>query len=277
MKIKKILNNNVVIAEDSKSGREKIVMSNGIGFRNKVGDCFEQDDSQKIFVLSDELYEKYEELTANISPLAAEIAEEVITYGVKEKGLELNELIHLTLTDHIDGVLSRLKKGFSLSNQLTMEIRRVYGTEFDIGLYAVRLLEEKTGCEVLQDEAAFIAMHFLNNRMDLLSTENEIRTVVKFVTDTIKIVETYYHKTFDENSFAYYRFVMHLKGLAQRIYTGSLYKDDPMLYETVSVAYPEAAKCAEKVVKVLTIKYKRELSSEEKAYLILYIEKLNRE
>ena len=73
------------------------------------------------------------------------IAEDVITYASKEKGLELNELIHITLTDHIDGVLTRLKKGISLSNQLTMEISRVYDTEFQIGLYAVNLLREKTG------------------------------------------------------------------------------------------------------------------------------------
>ncbi|HIZ40307.1 MAG TPA: PRD domain-containing protein, partial [Candidatus Anaerobutyricum stercoris] len=44
----------------------------------------------------------------------------------------------------------------------------VYDTEFQIGLYAVNLLREKTGCEVLRDEAAFVAMHFLNNRMDLI-------------------------------------------------------------------------------------------------------------
>lgn len=157
------------------------------------------------------------------------IAEDVITYASKEKGLELNELIHITLTDHIDGVPTRLKKGISLSNQLTMEISRVYDTEFQIGLYAVNLLREKTGCEVLRDEAAFVAMHFLNNRMDLASIEQEVRTVLKFV------------------------------------------------YDTVVSAYPEPARCTEKVVKVFALKYKKERSTEEKAYLTLYIEKLNRE
>lgn len=277
MRIKKVLNNNVVIAEDKKNGREKIVMSNGLGFKKKAGDYFEQDASQKIFVLSNEIYAKYEELTENISPLAAEIAEDVITYASKEKGLELNELIHITLTDHIDGVLTRLKKGISLSNQLTMEISRVYDTEFQIGLYAVNLLREKTGCEVLRDEAAFVAMHFLNNRMDLASTEQEVRTVLKFVSDTVKIVETHFHKKFNENSFAYYRFVMHLKGLVQRIYSGKLYQNDATLYDTVVSVYPEPARCTEKVVKVFALKYKKELSTEEKAYLTLYIEKLNRE
>ncbi len=277
MKIKKILNNNVVIAEDNRNGKEKIVMGKGLGFKRKAGDSFKQEPSHKVFVLSDEIYAKYEELTANISPLAAEIAEDVITYASEEKGLALNEIIHITLTDHMDGVLTRLKKGISLSNQLTMEISRVYDTEFVIGLYAVDLLRERTGCEVLRDEAAFVAMHFLNNRMDLASTEQEVRTVLKFVSDTVKIVETHFHKKFDENSFAYYRFVMHLKGLVQRIYSGKLYDDDPMLYEAVVRAYPEPARCTEKVVKVFALKYKKELSTEEKAYLTLYIEKLNRE
>ena len=37
MRIKKVLNNNVVIAEDKKNGREKIVMSNAWDLRKKRG------------------------------------------------------------------------------------------------------------------------------------------------------------------------------------------------------------------------------------------------
>ena len=54
MKIQKILNNNVVIARDE-NDKEVIVMSLGLGFRKKQGDLFPRDDSQKIFVLSDEV------------------------------------------------------------------------------------------------------------------------------------------------------------------------------------------------------------------------------
>lgn len=139
------MNNNVVIAEDPKNGKEKIVMHNGLGFQNKVGSYFNPDETYKIFTLPDETYAQYEKLTENISPMAVEIAETVITYASETKGLELNDLIHITLTDHIDGVISRLEKGISLSNQLTMEISRVYDMEFEIGLYTVELIRKKLG------------------------------------------------------------------------------------------------------------------------------------
>lgn len=117
----------------------------------------------------------------------------------------------------------------------------------------------------------------MNNRIDLIRKQTEVETMLKFVTDTIKIVETHFHKKFDENSSAYYRFVMHLKGLIKRISMGKLYYDDAELYDTIAHSCPEAAKCAEKVAKVFDLKYKQKLSTEEKAYLTLYIEKLNRE
>lgn len=44
VKIKKILNNNVVIAKDD-DGHEVIVMSTGLGFSKKAGDIFRRQDA----------------------------------------------------------------------------------------------------------------------------------------------------------------------------------------------------------------------------------------
>lgn len=46
-------------------------------------------------------------------------------------------------------------------------IRRAYRTEFSIGLYAIDLIEKRAGCKLPYDEAAFIALHFIDNRTDL--------------------------------------------------------------------------------------------------------------
>ena len=276
MKIQKILNNNVVIARDE-NDKEVIVMSLGLGFRKKQGDLFPRDDSQKIFVLSDEVKGRYDQLLSNADPLAAELAEDVISFACKEKDLSLNDIIHLTLTDHIDGLLDRLKSNVLFANQLTMEIRRAYRTEFSVGLYAIDLIQKRTGYALPHDEAAFIALHFIDNRTDHAVSTADLEMVVKFVNDIIRTVEAHFNIHLDEDSTPYYRFVTHLKYLTQRIISGNLFRDDPTLYDSVAAAYPESAKCVDKISTIITFKYHRSISTEERAYLIIYVEKLTRE
>lgn len=276
VKIKKILNNNVVIAKDD-DGHEVIVMSTGLGFSKKAGDIFRRQDAQKIFVLSDEVKGKYGQLMGNVDPVATEIAENVITYATEQKNLRLNDIIHLTLTDHIDGVLTRLREGVYMTNQLTMEIKRVYNRDFGIGLYANKLIKEKTGLEPNVDEAAFIAMHFMNNRLDCNNNDETISQTIAFVDDTMKLLETYFKVKLNEDSLYYYRFVSHLKCLLKRIIDGTTFTDDPLLYDTVSRSYENSAKCAAKIANMIKLKYHKDVSSEEKAYITIYVEKLIRE
>lgn len=276
MKIQKILNNNVVIARDEQD-KEVIVMSLGLGFRKKPGDIFPAEDAQKIFVLSDEVKSQYDQLISNADPLAAELSETIISYACNDKELSLNDIIHITLTDHIDGLLQRIKKNVLFANQLTMEIRRAYPTEFSIGLYALDLIQTKANCTLPVDEAAFIALHFIDNRTDHAANNSDLETILKFVTDITRVVETHFQITLDEDSISYYRFVTHLKYLTQRIISGNFFTDDPTLYESVMAAYPESAKCVEKISTIITFKYHRKISTEERAYLIIYVEKLTRE
>lgn len=242
MKIKRILNNSVVIARDD-DDNEVVVMSKGIGFSKKVGDVFRKQDAEKIFVLSDEVSERYKKLIRNVDPLAAEISETLISYAVDEKKLSLGDLIHITLTDHIDGAIARLKNGVNITNQLTMEIQRVYKDEFEIGQRALALIKSKTGLEPKIDEASFIALHFVNNRCNLCENE-DVKETLGFVNDTITIVEKYFNITLKEDSMSYYRFVTHLKFLRKRICGDKVFNDDPMLFETVSKSYANSAKCA---------------------------------
>lgn len=276
MKILKILNNNVVIAKDEQ-GEEVIVMKLGLGFAKKTGDTFPREDGQKIFVLSGETKDQYRKLLKDINPLAVELAEKIITYAIQEKGLSLNDTIHLTLADHIDGLLARLGKNINMTNQLTLEISRVYTTDFEIGLWAKNLIEERTGFQLLKDEAAFIALHFVNSSKDNAATSDEVNLTVRFINDITAIIEKHYHRKIDEESFSYLRFVRHLKYMAKRIYSDALYQDDSTLYDNVAKSYPKSAECVKKIVRAIELKYKQKVSLEESAYLIIYVEKLIRE
>lgn len=274
MKVKKILNNNTVIAVNE-SKEEVIVMEPGLGFRRKKGDVFSRNELQKIFVLQDrELEGQYSQLLKNVEPISSEIAEKIISHATEQYGMKLNDMIHLTLTDHIDGQIKRIRKGIHLSNQLTLEISRVYQNEFQTGKYGNSLIREYLHLESALDEAAFIALHLVNSQVGVMEDGKEIQTTLRFVSDIIKMVEQHFHIQIDEESLSYYRFVMHLKFLRKRICDGNVYRDDETLYETVSQAYPETLDCVNKIVNIIRLKYKKDVSTEEKAYLIVYVKKL---
>lgn len=274
MKVKKILNNNTVIAIDE-SKEEVIVMEPGLGFHRKKGDVFSRNGQQKIFVLQDrELEGQYSQLLKNVEPVSSEIAEKIISHAAEQYGMKLNDMIHLTLTDHIDGQIKRIRQGIHLSNQLTLEISRVYQNEFQTGKYGNSLIWEHLHLESALDEAAFIALHLVNSQVGAREDGKEVQTTLRFVSDIITMVEQHFHIQIDEESLSYYRFVMHLKFLRKRICDGNVYRDDETLYETVSQAYPETLDCVNKIVNIIRLKYKKDVSTEEKAYLIVYVKKL---
>lgn len=230
MEIKKILNNNAVIVIDS-DGKDKIILEKSLGFNKKIGDKILPNKNQQVFILSDEFYQKYINLTKNIDPLVLDIAETVIQYGKQLLCTELNEFIHLAIPDHIAGVINRYKNNQQLTNGLTLEISRIFNKEFLIGQYACKLMNDKLNLQLTDDEATFIAMHFVNAQVE---RREEIQTTLSFIKDITKIVETFFSRTYDINSFSYYRFVMHLRGLVNRIYLNKPFNSDDKLYITIS-------------------------------------------
>ena len=191
--------------------------------------------------------------------------------------MKLNEIIHVTLTDHIDGQIRRLRQNVNLSNRLVLEVARVYPKEFQVGKYGNQVILEYLNLESAPDEAAFIALHFVNSQADEQPEIEETKKLMQFVSDIILMVEKYYKIEIDIESLSYYRFVTHLKFLYKRICDDAVYQDDETLYETVSAAYPETLGCVDRIVNVIMLKYQKEVSTEEKAYLMVYIEKLLRD
>lgn len=266
----------LALTDDGKD--EVVVMSLGIGFKKKKGEVFSKDDAQKIFILQDEEVKgRYTELLKGADPISFELAEDIISYATDKYQMKLNDIIHVTLADHIDGLLKRMKEDLNMTNQLTMEIKRIYSNEFDVGQYGIKTIYEKIGICPIQDEAAFIALQFVNNQSDLQAEGQEVKVTLRFVSDVLDLVQQYFEIKIEENSLSYYRFVTHLKFLCKRLYSGDVYRDDRNLYEIVSNAYPEATACVEKIIHFIQLKYKKDASTEEKAYLIIYVEKLIRD
>lgn len=167
MIIERIINNNVISSRDE-SGKEIVVMGSGIGFGKKKGDAAEEARIDKIFYMEDEsALAKFKTLLGNLPMEYVQVSNEIISIAREELGTKLNENVYITLTDHISFALERFQQNMLFQNALHSEIKRFYTAEYEIGIRALKLIEEKTGIRLPEDEASSIAIHLVNAEFDL--------------------------------------------------------------------------------------------------------------
>src|SRR5699024_3052911 len=95
-------------------------------------------------------------------------------------------------------------------NPLEWDIKTIYPDEYKYSLEAVDFLRKKTKLDIPKREAAFIALHFINSHYDS-DNMHETLEVTKIIQNVINIVNYHYGKEFDENSYAFSRFIVHLR------------------------------------------------------------------
>ncbi len=164
MQIHKVINNNVLSAYDEQN-QEIVIMGRGIGFKAKPGDIIDESKIEKVFHMENHsLSKKFQEMLSGMPLEHMEISNDIISYAQNEYGMRLNQSIYVALTDHINFAIQRYHQGIQLENALLGEIRQFYFQEYKVGKYAIRLLRERLGTEFSEDEAGFIALHFVNAR-----------------------------------------------------------------------------------------------------------------
>ena len=160
MKIKKFLNNNVVLLK--KGSNEIIGFSTGISFNKKVGDDVEEQDFEKIFVLDTHaMLEHFSYQLGKCDPKYVAIVAKIVAYAKQNYRLAVSDYIYLTLLDHIDFTVHRIKQQMTFHSPLQWDIRRFYPDEYAIGVYAVQLMEQELTIDVPTEEAISIALHFV--------------------------------------------------------------------------------------------------------------------
>ncbi len=272
--LKRTLNNNVVLAKNE-NHQEVVVFGNGIAFNRKPGDIIDESKISKVFTLqSQNLSLKMANLLKEVPVVYAEIAEEIIKYARTKIKTPIGDYLFLALTDHIYYAVSRYKDGLDIHNVLLWEARKLYKTEFEIGLKALEIIKAKVGVEFSEDEAGFIAFHFANAQMEGEEVNRTVK-ITQFVQDILGIIKYHFGIEFDEDSWNYGRLVTHLKFFAQRILSGDTgHQDDDYLYEQVQHKYKKAFECIKKIEKYVANGYGVSLSKAEMVYLVLHINRV---
>ena len=273
MQIQKVLNNNVVIALDE-NGEETVLMGRGLGFGRRTGDSAPADLIEKRFTLhAEQLSDRFQQLLTSIPLPHFLLSERIIDHAKRTLGATLSDSIYVTLPDHISAAIERHKQGIELSNPLLWDIRQFYPEEYRAGCAAVDLIREETDIAFDEDEAGFIAMHFVNAEGG--GEFPEVYDMTCLMQRVFELVREQCGAEPDRDSVDFYRFVAHLKFLARRIAAGQSYGDgDADLLPPVQEKYPAAFACAQAICRMISEEYSFDAGKNELLCLTLHIARI---
>lgn len=273
MKISQILNNNVAIVK--RGSNEIIVYSKGIAFKKKAGQDILSDEIQKTYVLdSHDKLEHFSYLLSNTKDEYLQMVNQIIAYGEDILKIKVADYLYLTLLDHMDFTIKRIKKNQFIKSPLCWEVKKFYPDHYQIGLYAVSLIQDHMQIDCPADEAVAIALHFINLQNDAANTGNQVR-IMEAVRDILAIIQYHFHISFDEDSMNYMRLVTHLQYFTARVSKQDVYdSNEQELNHQIKSLYPEAYGCVNKIRVYVRNEFQSELTNDEETYLMLHIHRV---
>ncbi len=268
----KIFNNNAV-SVITPSGREAILLGNGIGFHKRPGDEIDDRKVQKVYYIEDEMQLKFLRMLQDVQPDVLEAAEEIIA-AAEAQGCCMSSQATISLIDHISFAIERQASGLSLPNLLLNETKLLYRKEYQLGCQALKIIQERCGAALPEDEAGYIALHLIAISVD----RNAAYDILKFVKGALDIIKQTYGLALDGENLDTMRLITHLKFLAQRIFQKTVWTDEGMedLYEHLLSRNPQNQECLHRLDAYCSGTFGYTLSQQEKFYLLIHLTKILR-
>lgn len=274
LQIKKVLNNNVLIAAHP-SYHEVVLIGKGIGFNRKKDDTIDTDGAEKLFVLKSE---KEQTNYINLLPLIENELLDVIISAIElieqETKAALNEHIHVALTDHLMFAVSRVSKGMEITNPFLVETRVLYPKEYEIASDVVNLIHEKAGISLPNGEIGFIALHIHS-----ASTNKNLSDVNRYsqlISRLVKIVEVQLKMKIDKESMEYMRLIRHLRFTIERVANGERVEEPEAIATLLKEEYPVCYNLAWKLIKVIQQTLKKHVFDAEAVYITMHLQRLQK-
>lgn len=275
VKIEKILNNNILIASND-AGRDLVIMGRGVGFGARRGDSVDSSRIERIFVQSSGDFSRHlTEMVREIPEEYFDVVREIVTHAKLRLDVDLGDNVYLALVDHVCFSVTRWREGISIPNGMLLETQMVYPDEFSAAMEARDYINDRFGVKLPEDEAAFIALHFVNAETD--STANQTVEITKIVQQAVSLMCERFSVKVGTSELDDYRLMLHLKLFATRVVKGSPHSDDRVgdqLIELVRTSYPEAYKCASDIASWVERTHGRKVTDHERMYLAVHIRRV---
>ena len=248
MRVVKVLNTSVVLAVEDGNG-EVILMGKGIGFRKSIGQALTPEETDRVFVLRDrETNRNILQLAAQIDGRVFEITRRVVEYARTRYQMQLMDHIYLALTDHLAFAVKRQEEGLTLPGTYLLDVKRFNPREYDVGRYALQLVQTELNVFLPEDEISNIAFHFINAQRITAPADDSVK-MSKIIKGILEIVKYTFSVDYNEDSVSYSRFLTHLQALAHRLVQGIPLTDDltDFLYEQVVPKCPEEYRSTDRI------------------------------
>ena len=276
MRIKKVINNNILCVVDDK-GSEMIVTGKGLGFQRKTGERVDPSLFEKAYHMEGKAEQrKLRELCEQIPIEHLRLTQDLIEYIKSQISTPLNESLLITLADHISFAIKRKENGIEFTNPLEGAIMSYYPTEYHLGRHCLQAIREETQVNLNPSEAAFITMHIVN--AELNTSMSVMYDITKLIEGALDVVEYYYQKKFDRESLDFSRFIVHLRYFAQRMFQAAPSQTeeyDADFQEMIIRSCPRHYKCAQHIGEYIHNAYQKDVSSEELIYLTIHLKRIN--
>jgi len=269
MKAVKKINNNVAVCIDGNK-KELIAFGKGIGFPSMP---YEIKDlslvTMTFYRIDSRFYHLMEEIPENIFEVSARIVEKARSTLTSN----LNPNLVISLADHIQFAILRLKKYKKLEMLFSYDVEQLYPKETALGKFALELIKRKLFINLPESEITNIAMHFVNAKEEQepegsFDAENLIEEIARKIENFFKI-------KLDRKDFNYNRFAMHIRYYLKRIHESSQYKDDNSdIVKAFQIQNPDIYECTLEVSKFIDEKLASDSTEDEQLYLMMHISRM---
>lgn len=269
MKVIKNINNNVSICLDS-HGVQVVAFGKGIGFCKPPYDL-EMSKIQRTFYDIDPIYIN---MIQNIPSEMIDISAKIIDYARNKVEYLLNSSIVFTLADHLSFAIQRYKKNMLIDMPIYYDVKSLYEKEYEIGVYALKLIKLKLHVSLPKEEIINIALHLINAAA-MAKNKGEKQNSKAVVRNIKELIENHFQIVISEEDFNYSRFVSHLQYLLKRGEKGeSITTENFKMYTVLKEKFPDAYECSLKINDYLHDIYGYTFDEEELLYLMLHINRL---
>lgn len=264
MKVIKNINNNVAVCVDS-AGKELIAVGRGIGFQHPPYEIDVERIDRTYYNLDNRYATLLETIDASVFDVAVEIRR-----NAERNGIATNPNLVFILADHIQGAIRRIEEGILFQLPIEHDIKNLFPREMAVGRDALGLIKSHLHTEMPDEEAAYIAINILNAEQE---RNRKWHVDGQLIDEIFDIVSREMMIEIDRESFAYARFVSHLRYLLDRSDRQS--SDEPSdLLTSIIKSNPREYACALVVKSKIDGELSRSLPLDEVLYLTLHISRL---
>lgn len=272
MKIIKRINNNTVICVNDK-GRELVALGGGIGY-NDGGDEVELSQIERTFYGVDPKYlPLLDEIDSEIMEFAAQIAD-IARVNISR---ELSANLPFTLADHIAFAIKRCRDRMYVQMPLAYDVQQHYPVEYKIAKFAFDGINRQFDVHMPKGEIAGIALSIVNSVVasSTKAKSNDVRREERLIEELAKLTERRLHVEIDRDGFDFARYATHVRYLIDRVSGNEPLKtDNAGLYGPLCEQHPDVAGCVEEMASKIEKAYGEPLTSEEKVYLMLHVNRM---